>query len=44
MNNNFIKLHASKKATKQKVFVPKAQDPLTLIHELVKVLSPYANS
>ena len=41
---NCFKLHASKQATKQKVFVPKAQDPMTLIHELVKTLSLYANS
>jgi len=31
-------------ATKQKVSVPKAQDPLTLIHELVKALSLYTNA
>ena len=41
---NCFKLHASKQATKQKVYVPKAQDPLTLIHELVKALSLYSNS
>ena len=33
-----------KQATKLKVFMPKAQDPMTLIHELVKALSLYANT
>jgi len=37
-------LQASKQATKQKVPVPKAQDPMTLIQELVKALSRFANS
>ena len=41
---NCFKLHASKQATKQKVFVSKAQDPMTLIHELVKAFSLYDNS
>ena len=41
---NCFKLQASKQATKQKVFVPKAQDPMALIHELVKVLNIYANT
>ena len=31
-------------ATKQKVSVPKAQDPMTLIHELVMALSLYTNA
>ena len=38
------KLQASKQATKQKVSVPKAQDPMALIHELVKALNLYANA
>ena len=36
---NCFKLHANKQATNQKVSVPKAQGPVTLIHELVKALS-----
>ena len=40
---NCFKLQASKQATKQKVPVPKAQDPMAFIHELVKVLNIYAN-
>jgi len=38
-----MKLYASKQAFKQKVPMPKAQDPVALIHELVKVLNIYAN-
>ena len=41
---NCFKLQTTKQATKQKVFVPKAQDPMTLIHELVKALNLYANA
>ena len=41
---NCFKLQATKQTTKQKVFVPKAQDPITLIHELVKALSLYTNA
>ena len=33
-----------KQVTKLKVSVPKAQDPMTVIHELVKALSLYAKS
>ena len=40
---NCFKFEASKKVTKQKVLVPKAQDPMALIHELVKILNLYAN-
>ena len=39
----FFKLQASKQATKQKVLVPKAQDPMTFIHELVMAFKLYAN-
>ena len=35
---------ASKQVAKQKVHVPKAQDPMVLIHELVKALNLYANT
>ena len=41
---NCFKLQVSKQATKKKVSVPKAQDPMVLIHELVKVLNLYANT
>ena len=41
---NCFKLQASKQATKQKVSMPKAQDPMSLIHELVKALNLYANT
>ena len=41
---NCFKLQASKQASKQKVSVPKPQDPMALIHELVKVLKLYANT
>ena len=37
-------LQARKQATKPKVFMPKAQDSVTLIHELVKAFSLYANT
>ena len=40
---NCFKLQVSKQRSKQKVPVSKAQDPMTLIHELVKVLNLYAN-
>ena len=40
---NCFQLHASKQSTKTIVFVPKAQDPMTLNHELVKTLSLYDN-
>ena len=33
-----------KQATKQKVSMPKAQDLMTLIHELVKALDLYVNT
>ena len=41
---NCFKLQASKQGSKQKVIVSKAQDPMALIHELVKVLNLYANT
>ena len=41
---NCFKLQALKQSSKQKVHVPKAQDPVALIHELVKVLSLYTNT
>ena len=41
---NWFKLQASKQASKQKMHVPKAQNPMALIHELVKVLNLYANT
>ena len=41
---NCFKLQALKQASKQKVLYSKAQDPMTLIHELVKVLNLYANT
>ena len=37
------KLQAAKRANKPKVPVPQAQDPITLIGELVKVLNLYSN-
>jgi len=37
-------LQASKQATNQKVLGRKAQDPMTLIQELIKALSLFANS
>ena len=44
MRPNCFKLQVSKQATKQKVSMPKAQDPMALIHELVKALNLYANT
>ena len=40
---NCYKLHAAKRANKLKVPVPQAQDPITLIGELVKALDIYSN-
>ena len=40
---NYYKLQAAKRANKPKVPVPQAQDPITLIGELVKVLNLYSN-
>jgi len=40
---NYFKLQALKKSPKKKVYVPKAQDPIAIIHELVKVLNLYTN-
>ena len=40
---NCFKLLAAKKANKQKVPMPQAQDPMVLISELVKVLNLYTN-
>ena len=37
------KLQAAKRANKQKVPMPQAQDPMVLIDELVKVLNLYSN-
>ena len=41
---NCFKLQALKQASKQKVHVSKVQDPMALIHKLVKVLNFYANT
>ena len=41
---NCFKLQALKQSSKQKVSVPKVQDPIALIHELVKVLNLYINT
>ena len=41
---NCFKLQALKQSPKQKVHVPTAQDPVALIHELVKVLNLYTNA
>ena len=41
---NCFKLRALKQSSKQKVSVPKVQDPIALIHELVKVLNLYTNT
>ena len=41
---NCFKSQASKQASKQKVYVSKVQDPMALIHELVKVLNLYTNT
>ena len=40
---NCYKLQAAKRANKPKVLVPQAQDPITLIDELVKALNLYSN-
>ena len=40
---NCYKLQAAKRASKPKVLVPQAQDPITLIGELVKALNFYSN-
>ena len=40
---NCFKLQATKQANKPKVPVPKAQDPIVLISELVKALYLYSN-
>ena len=40
---NCYKLQAAKRANKPKVSVPQAQDPITLIGELVKALNLYSN-
>ena len=40
---NCFKLQVLKQSPKQKVLVSKAQDPVALIHELVKVLNLYTN-
>ena len=40
---NCYKLQAAKRANKPKVSVPQAQDPITLIGKLVKVLNLYSN-
>ena len=41
---NCFKLQASKQATKPKVSMSKAQDPMKLIHELIKALNLYVNT
>ena len=40
---NCYKLQAARRANKPKVSVPQAQDPITLIGELVKALDLYSN-
>ena len=40
---NYYKLQAAKRANKLKVPMPQAQDPITLIGELVKALNLYSN-
>ena len=40
---NYYKLQVAKRANKPKVSVPQAQDPITLIGELVKALNLYSN-
>ena len=40
---NYYKLQAAKRANKPKVLVPRAQDPIALIGELVTALSLYSN-
>ena len=41
---NCLKLRALKQSSKQKVSMPKAQDLIALIHELVKVLNLHTNT
>ena len=41
---NYFKLQAYKQATKKKVPMPQAQDPMAFIGELVKVLNLYTNA
>ena len=41
---NCFNLQALKHSPKQKVLMPKAQGPVALIHELVKVLNLYTNA
>ena len=41
---NCFKLRALKQSSKQKVSMPKVQDPIALIHQLVKVLNLYTNT
>ena len=43
IRSNCYKLQATKRANKPKVLVPQAQDPITLIGELVKTLNLYSN-
>ena len=43
IRSNCYKLQAAKRANKPKVPVPQAQDPITLIGELVKALNLYSN-
>ena len=43
IRSNCYKLQAVKRANKPKVYVPQAQDPITLIGELVKALNFYSN-
>ena len=40
---NCFKLQVAKRANKPKVHVPQAQDPMTIIRELVKALNLYSN-
>ena len=40
---NCYKLQAAKRANNPKVSVPQAQDPITIIGELVKALNLYSN-
>ena len=41
---NYFKLQVAKQATKQKVPMPQAQNPMALIGELVKALNLYINA
>ena len=43
IRSNCYKLQAAKRANKPKVSMPQAQDPITLIGELVKALDIYSN-